>query len=158
MTGSQTCELLIVGLIIINNTTSHLSFFGLLFIVCCSVGNSCRASPTSDNSQVQMPVDQPDHSVSSIDTGQSSQPLSSLNDDLLNTAEATEPVSTAGRIKPPYSYIQLIVRAITSSPSKQLTLSDIYAYICKHFPFYRASDKGWQVWNIHPLTITNNVV
>ena len=47
--------------------------------------------------------------------------------------------------KPPYSYAQLIVQAITSHADRQLTLSGIYAYISKHYPYYRASDKGWQV-------------
>ena len=47
--------------------------------------------------------------------------------------------------KPPFSYAQLIVQAITSAPDKQLTLSGIYAYITKNYPFYRTADKGWQV-------------
>ena len=49
------------------------------------------------------------------------------------------------KAKPPYSYAQLIVQAITSHADRQLTLSGIYAYISKHYPYYRASDKGWQV-------------
>ena len=47
--------------------------------------------------------------------------------------------------KPPYSYAQLIVQAITSAPDRQLTLSGIYAYITKNYPYYRSADKGWQV-------------
>lgn len=47
--------------------------------------------------------------------------------------------------KPPYSYAQLIVQAITSAPDRQLTLSGIYAYITKNYPYYRTADKGWQV-------------
>ena len=47
--------------------------------------------------------------------------------------------------KPPFSYAQLIVQAITSAVDKQLTLSGIYAYITKNYPFYRTADKGWQV-------------
>ena len=49
--------------------------------------------------------------------------------------------------KPPYSYAQLIVQAITSAHDKQLTLSGIYAYITKNYPYYRTADKGWQVRN-----------
>jgi len=85
-----------------------------------------------------------DHSLSSS-VMQTSMSLSSMNDDLTHSAEGMKPSGTLGRTKPPYSYVQLIVQAIMSSPDKQLTLSDIYAYICRQFPFYRASDKGWQV-------------
>nr|CAD7261896.1 unnamed protein product [Timema shepardi] len=48
--------------------------------------------------------------------------------------------------KPPYSYAQLIVQAIASAQDKQLTLSGIYSYITKNYPYYRTADKGWQVW------------
>ena len=48
--------------------------------------------------------------------------------------------------KPPYSYAQLIVQAVSSAPDKQLTLSGIYAFITKNYPYYRTADKGWQVW------------
>ncbi|CAL8239945.1 unnamed protein product, partial [Gadus morhua 'NCC'] len=47
--------------------------------------------------------------------------------------------------KPPYSYAQLIVQAISSAHDKQLTLSGIYSHITKHYPYYRTADKGWQV-------------
>jgi len=103
---------------------------------------------------VKTPVaaDLPGHSLSRSSVVQSSsKPPSSVNHDLHDSLEGTKPVATTSHNKPPYSYIQLIVQAITSSPNKQLTLSDIYAFICKHFPFYRASDKGWQVWYISLL-------
>lgn len=39
--------------------------------------------------------------------------------------------------KPPFSYAQLIVQAIASTSEHQLTLSGIYSYITKHYPYYR---------------------
>lgn len=47
--------------------------------------------------------------------------------------------------KPPYSYAQLIVQAITLAQDKQLTLNGIYNHITKNYPYYRTADKGWQV-------------
>lgn len=47
--------------------------------------------------------------------------------------------------KPPFSYAQLIVQAIASAHETQLTLSGIYSYITKNYPYYRTADKGWQV-------------
>jgi forkhead box protein K len=60
---------------------------------------------------------------------------------------ATSEVSVRDESKPPYSYAQLIVQAITSAVDRQLTLSGIYAYITKNYPYYRNADKGWQVCN-----------
>jgi len=56
--------------------------------------------------------------------------------------------SPRDEVKPPYSYAQLIVQAIMSTVDKQLTLSGIYAYITHNYPYYKATDKGWQVWHV----------
>ena len=62
-----------------------------------------------------------------------------------NPPAASSEISVRDESKPPYSYAQLIVQAITSAADKQLTLSGIYAYITKNYPYYRNADKGWQV-------------
>ena len=47
--------------------------------------------------------------------------------------------------KPGYSYANLISLAINSSPEKRMTLSDIYAWICENFPYYKHAGGGWKV-------------
>lgn len=70
---------------------------------------------------------------------------------ILSFAESGVCASTTS--KPPYSYAQLIVQAIDSTSDKQMTLSGIYAYITKYYPWYRTSDKGWQNSIRHNLSL-----
>ncbi|CAD5212036.1 unnamed protein product [Bursaphelenchus okinawaensis] len=64
-----------------------------------------------------------------------------------------------GQDKPPYSYVALIVMAISSAPNRQMTLSQIYNYIEKRFLFYRHSDskrkRGWQNSIRHNLSLND---
>ena len=60
--------------------------------------------------------------------------------------------------KPPYSYSQLILQAISQSPENQITLSDIYTYINQNYPCYKISDRGWQNSIRHTLSVNSNFI
>ncbi|XP_046983925.1 uncharacterized protein LOC124553956 isoform X1 [Schistocerca americana] len=43
----------------------------------------------------------------------------------------------------PTCYVEIIAKAILRSPERRATLSEIYAFVMNHFPYFVCSKKGW---------------
>ena len=113
----------------------------------CSAANSCPTSPRGGTSHrpTLIPNIQIAAALTGIQTASSSAASTPCESPVATPISESNNGSPKDDSKPPYSYAQLIVQAITSAQDRQLTLSGIYAYITKNYPYYRTADKGWQV-------------
>ncbi|KDE08905.1 hypothetical protein MVLG_01000 [Microbotryum lychnidis-dioicae p1A1 Lamole] len=55
-------------------------------------------------------------------------------------------------MKPPYTYGSLIAQAVSESEHKKMTMSQVYDWIDRRWPFFRDNQPGWQNSVRHNLT------
>lgn len=60
--------------------------------------------------------------------------------------------------RPRYTYPALIAMAINNSPSKRLTLDEIYNYLMAKFPYFANCKVGWKNIVRHNLSVHNSFV
>ncbi|CAH0755374.1 unnamed protein product [Diatraea saccharalis] len=63
------------------------------------------------------------------------------------------PPAVAAHTKPPYSFSCLIFMAIEAAPARALPVKEIYAWIVRHFPYFKHAPQGWKNSVRHNLSL-----
>ncbi|XP_068629015.1 forkhead box protein N3-like isoform X1 [Battus philenor] len=63
------------------------------------------------------------------------------------------PPAVPTHTKPPYSFSCLIFMAIEAAPARALPVKEIYAWIIRHFPYFKHAPQGWKNSVRHNLSL-----
>lgn len=63
------------------------------------------------------------------------------------------PPTVTTHTKPPYSFSCLIFMAIEAAPARALPVKEIYAWIVRHFPYFKHAPQGWKNSVRHNLSL-----
>lgn len=72
-----------------------------------------------------------------------------------STRTSIDSATQTDHIRPPYSYIALIVMAINSREDRKISVREIYRFIESRFPYYRKNKQAWQNGIRHNLSLNS---
>merc|ERR1712037_539237 len=95
------------------------------------------------------PMQQVPSSASSTTSSNSKKNQKSQNGTTASGNEGKE----NGFPKPAYSYSCLIALALKNSLTGSLSVSEIYKFMCEHFPYFKTAPSGWKNSVRHNLSL-----